>query len=198
MSNPSSQPRVPAYLKVPAPWSFRMRPDLLDELCLQDVAAYQLPHDEASYWRYLRVSGADETSCPYSGLRALCAHPFAANGRCIFSSVLLVGSLNPSVLARDASGRVLLLEPQGLSASILDRAIEFAVHNQVQPGIARMSLISTGSTTPSDKRFPAKWTVGYDAGASCCILLVRDTEGEKRFMEGKKVEAVRFQFWPQA
>ena len=124
---PSHSPKGPSYRSAPRSAHFRMRPDLIEELCIPDAFARTLPRTPAEHARWLAHWGLSATEAPFEGIQPFIGRPYELTARYILHPAILPGSGLLLNIMTDGRGWSVCCEPGGLFSFVIDRAVEFVV-----------------------------------------------------------------------
>lgn len=174
------------YLNVARPAHFRMRPDLIDELCIPDEMIRALPRNAQQYAAWKRLCDfEDSEAVTYADLMPFMDKPYEPSRRYLLHPCVLPGDDFVTRLVCDRRGWKVQCLGRGLYDFVFRRAAEFMVshgwtaakaYSKIWPKIA-----------PNDGSVPqyAEWVIGYECHSGECTFLIQGDPGtEARYLQG--------------
>jgi len=186
-----SDSRVPDYFNVARPAHFKIRTDLIEELCVPEEMMRLLPRNEEARQHWLGISGQPAVKFPLAELQKFYGRAYEPTARYILRGVVLKGNNYPINVLRDGRGWAIACEGQGLFAFVTRRAIECSVRLGLDRITARACFIPTCDQTPAAVRRNAPWAIGFDQGV-CTILSSELGDTEELFLAGRSGYYVPF------
>jgi hypothetical protein len=182
----NTTPPAPPYFSSGAEGHFRIRPDLLEELCFEEAMTLALPKNEKAYARWLNLCGF--TAKDYSFIRILEETDlrYQPTNRVLLHTAVLPGHSHRTSLISDARRWSAPCEPGGLFEFVLLRAVEYVGCC----GFSRKHAWDCLHVRPEHNRSPlrkmAPWSVGYDQTTGFCRVLYHEpAETEARYLTGQ-------------
>lgn len=172
---------LPDYFILNEPGHFRVRPDLLEELCVENAMELTLPKTGRCYIQWLRISGYTAEAYPFSKLQEETANPYRLTNRVVLQTAVLPGHTNRSNLITDGHRWSALCEQGGLFEFVMLRAVEFAAWRSFSRKDAWNYLHAASGKNNEHLRRLADWSLGYDRTTSICTILA----GHNRVIEEK-------------
>jgi hypothetical protein len=174
------------YFLVPRPAHFRLRPDLLEELCIADSMARLLPRTEQSHKAWLRICGHEAKEYPLARIAALADRPYDLTNRYVLQAVTLPGNVQHTCLMTDKNLWSVACEYGGLFQFVIDRAIELAVFLGLNAEAAQGMFVSPAGPKLAATRRHSRWAVGYERISGFGTILAADRPGTiQAFLEGR-------------
>lgn len=164
----------PPYFNVERPAHFRVRPDLIEELCVPEIARASLPKTEKQYSAWRQISNIRADQFPLERTVSMRTKPYEATDRYILRPLILAGQARVSTTILDAHGIGVFCESGGLWDFVINRAVEFAVWKRLEEPVARAMLLPNVGRASHTTNVYATWTIGYERRTGLCTLLARD------------------------
>jgi len=186
--NPNSKPPAPPYFIVNGPGHFRVRPDLLEELCFAQAMIESLPRTFTAYRQWLQLCGLSENGHPYDKVQDETDYGYFPEGRVVLHTAVLPGQLHRCHLITDTHRWSARCEGAGLFEFVMLRAVEFASWRGIPKKAAwdYLHAPSEPKPNPGPMRHMAQWSVGFDRLTGVCTILARThEETESLYLSGK-------------
>ncbi|OIQ80947.1 hypothetical protein GALL_372880 [mine drainage metagenome] len=175
----------PTHFDVPRPAHFRIRPDLIDELCIPDAMRATLPYLDKHYGRWIARFGLDPNENPASDIILPAGRPYRVTRRYVLCTAVLPGQISKSNLVIDSVSRTVECEKGGLFQFVFLRALQFAIAQDMEGKVAFGKLLVPGQDKPVASRIDAPWAIGYDTVTGYCTLLIAEHASSIRlYLEG--------------
>lgn len=182
----SNLPKNRIYLRVPEPWHFRVRPDLIEELCLADRMAYALPGSRSTYTLWRQLGGQESWHAPFSEMKEHLELGYLPTTRWVFGIVMFPGDNQGTPIAMDARGWWTQCPWPGLLLFVFRRAVECLATYGYTSGDANKVLVPRPRPkNPSrDEIVYPRCYLGYETGTGLCqIVQPALHEGLRRFLQ---------------
>ena len=165
-------PSIPPHFRVPAPWYFRIRPDLLEELCYFEELGQSVPCTDSAYRLKRWALPVWDWHWDETALRRSLLQDVKLPERVLLQAVVLPGENEITAAVIDRRGWWTEVQYSGLFASVFERAAWL----MRQRGLSE-SEISKLLDPRTSKSFRhgarvARVSVGYDRQSARCSLLV--------------------------
>jgi len=170
------------------PGHFRVRPDLLEELCFRQAMLESLPRTPSTYKHWLRLCGFTEEEYPYHEIMDFTHEGYLPSGRTVLHTAVLIGETHRRHLITDENHWSARCEGAGLFSFVMLRAVAFAAWHGVSQKDAWDCLhVAHGEPpNPGPSRRMPRWSIGYDPKNSLCTILAREHPGtEALYLAGK-------------
>ncbi|WP_221031711.1 hypothetical protein [Actomonas aquatica] len=195
MEYPPSPDRA-HYLQVDQPWHFRVRPDLIEELCLPDKMYRELPRTASSYSLWRQLGGYQPWHAPFRDMAEHHRLGYLPTRRWAFGIFVPPQENLGRAIAIDARGWWVEVEFRGVLHFVYRRAVEFLLSY----GYTRAesySLLGNGQRPAGGRRdnlLSPRSYIGYEAGSGLCQVVkpVMNEELRRYLQRAPDVEALRF------
>ena len=179
-------PPIPSYFQLNTDGHFKIRPDLLAELCFEEAMTLTLPKTEKAHTRWLSLCGFTAKDYPFVTILEETDLRYQPTHRVLLHTCVLPGNSLRTCLITDARGWSAPCEPGGLFDFVLLRAVEFAAWRGFQKKHAWDYLHAATGMNATPMRRLASWSVGYDrATGSCTILSSEPKDAEAAYLKSK-------------
>ena len=187
--NPNSNPTTPHYFNTNGLGHFRVRTDLLEELCFEQAMERSLPLSLKNYRRWINLSGFTEEEYPFGKITSEIDGEvrYTPTDRYILHTAIIPGEQQPTSLITDARQWSLACEGPGLFEFVMLRAVEFAVLQGFTPESAWEQLQVQRPKRPKRglRRLISKWSIGYERKTGICTILSRNKkDSEMLYLAG--------------
>ncbi len=168
---PAAQPDRPGYLTAPWPAHFRLRTDLVEELCLPDAYARTLPKTPEEYAPWIVRWGITAKEVPFEPIRSALGSPYALTPRYVLRPTILPGGAAIQNVATDGRGWSVCCELGGLYDFVINRAAEFVAAIGREAAQARADFYPKVEKNPGLKSSYGKWAIGYEYATGLGTIL---------------------------
>ncbi len=177
--------KPPEYFNVERPAHFRVRGDLIEELCGGEAISRLLPRNEAQYRHWLTVTGNPAGGYPLIHFHEHVGKIYEPTLRYALHQAILPGYEHPVNILTDGRGWSGWVDYGGLFDFVLLRAVEFAESHGFSPPYPTENLFRKRESNAGSVALRANWFVGYERGSGLCTLLERGGDSETLFLAGR-------------
>jgi hypothetical protein len=174
---PSQNPNVQFHLSAPEPAHFRMRRDLVEELCIAETFAYTLPRSPDEHARWLMKWGISAAEVPFHTIASAIGRPYEPTPRYIFHPAILPGRTSVNNVVTDARGWSVSCEFGGLYDFVFARAVQFCESRGHQRSKVQALFYPKLERNPEPRCRYGWWAIEYECATGFCTILPR-TKGE--------------------
>ncbi len=183
---PFRTPPRPAHLFAPWPAHFRLRTDLIEELCVPDAFVRTLPRTPEAHARWLAFWNRSADEIQFGSIRPFVGRPYEATARYLLHPAILPGSEHIQNVLTDGRGWSVCCELGGLYEFVIDRAVEFAVSRGCPKPNTRAAFYPAYTGKAERVRRHARWAVGYERSTGLGTILWREQDDtEARYLAGE-------------
>ena len=176
---PSQNPRVPSFLTAPWPAHFRMRTDLIEELCVPEAFARTLPRTPEEHARWLTMWGQSADRVPFDSIRPFIGRPYAPTEHYLLQPAIFSGQSNIQNVLTDGHGWSVCCEIGGLYDFVFARALQFCESRGHQRGNAHSLFYPKVESNPGPGRRHGWWSIRYECATGYCTVVPSNKSGAK-------------------
>jgi hypothetical protein len=182
----SSGAPKPFYFEVPEPSHFRLRTDLIEELCIPDAFALTLPRTPEAHARWVSSWGHSAEDLPFHAIRLFLESRYQPTARYLLHPAILREAASVQNILTDGRGWSVRCERYGLYDFVINRAVEYAVSRGYEEGRARALFFPKPGGKEKQGRRHGEWSIGYECVTGLCTILARiRDQTESRYLAGQ-------------
>ena len=168
---PPQNPNVPFYLTAPGKAHFRLRPDVIEELCIADAFARTLPRSPEEHARWLAKWGRSAADVPYQSIALAIGRPYELTPRYVLHPAILPGWDYLSNVITDGRGWSVMCEFGGLYEFVFARAVQFCESRGYDRCKVREQLFPKLEKNPGPQCRYGRWALEYERATGFCTIV---------------------------
>ena len=176
---PSQNPKVPSYLTAPWPAHFRMRTDLIEELCVPEAFARTLPRTPEEHARWLTLWDQSADQVPFHSVRPYIGRPYEPTAHYLLQPAIFPGQDYIQNVITDRRGWSVCCELGGLYDSVVARAVQFCGSRGHQMAKAQSLFYPKVERNLGPGRKCGWWAIRYECGTGLCTIVPSNKGGEE-------------------
>ena len=176
---PSQNPRVPSFLTAPWPAHFRMRTDLIEELCVPEAFARTLPRTPEEHARWLTLWDQSADQVPFHSVRPYIGRPYEPTAHYLLQPAIFPGQDYIQNVITDRRGWSVCCELGGLYDSVVARAVQFCGSRGHQMAKAQSLFYPKVERNLGPGRKCGWWAIRYECGTGLCTIVPSNKGGEE-------------------
>jgi hypothetical protein len=176
---PSQNPKVPSYLTAPWPAHFRMRTDLIEELCVPEAFARTLPRTPEEHARWLTMWGQSADQVLFDSVSPYIGRPYAPTEHYLLQPAIFPGHDYIQNVLTDGRGWSVCCELGGLYDFVVARAVQFCVSRGHQRAKAQSLFYPKVERNLGPGRKLGWWAIRYECGTGLCTIVPSNKSGEE-------------------
>ena len=168
---PSKNPKAPDYLTAPWPAHFRMRTDLLEELCISEAYARTLPRTPEEHARWLAMWSLSADRVPFASIAPFIGRPYEPTTHYLLRPAIFSGQSGIQNVFTDGRGWNVCCELGGLYDFVVARAVQFCVSRGHQHSKVQAMLYPKFGMNPGPERRHGWWAIRYEQATGFCTVV---------------------------
>ena len=168
---PSESPKAPDYLTAPWPAHFRLRTDLLEELCIPEAYARTLPRTPEEHTRWLTMWGLPADRVPFDSIASVIGRAYEPTAHYLLQPAIFPGHDYIQNVLTDGRGLSVCCELGGLYDFVVARAVQFCVSRGHQTAKAQSLLHPKGERNSGPGRKCGWWAICYERATGFCTVV---------------------------
>jgi hypothetical protein len=170
-------PGAPHWLRFtdgPLEPHFRVRTDLIEELCVADAFTRTLPNTPEAHARWIAMWGYSARECPFESIQRYLGRPYEPSLRFLLQPAVLPGREHVQNVVTDARGWSVCCELGGLYDFVMKRAVQFLVSGGFETGREQAEFYPKPGPNLGPKPRYGRLVMGYECATGGCTIFSRD------------------------
>ena len=167
----SQNPKGPFHLTAPWPAHYRMRIDLIEELCIPEAFARTLPRTPEEHARWLAMWSLSADRVPFDSIRSVIGRAYEPTAHYLLQPAIFPGHDYIQNVLTDGRGWSVCCELGGLYDFVVARAVQFCVSRGHQTAKAQSLLHPKVERNSGPGRKCGWWAICYERATGFCTVV---------------------------